>query len=337
MIFRLLINALVFSVLLLLIIPFYSQAHPQHGSYTWVYSLGDFTDGLSGHSSDIHNAGHYDNANTPLTHRAVEHITLPAYIYYVCIISLAVYLCYCQLCSLSVNIFGFSVIARTRVINFGIWMCKQPVLKAMTLRASFTSAPSVHSKFPPHNHSHPLAAQLRNNNNSFLNMFTKSVGLTPYYVQMSAADQRNGKVGSREFFFDKDVSVQPRSYCPSEKDVLCYVDVDMYMDMPYILSRIPSVHLISTFVPGAVAHNGPNYAYTFDENNFVTYNVSGGGSYTHQVWNYGTDIISASHTGWFWRYTTVYNVDRRQSDFDHQIILLSPIANYKLPDRKSVV
>jgi len=114
------------------------------------------------------------------------------------------------------------------------------------------------------------------------------------------------------------------------------VDVDMYLDMPTIMSKYPRVYMLSTFQPTKVADKGANYDFTFDEHNNVTYSVSGGDKYNHPVWNYANDVLLVSNPtdylglGLNWN-TVIYSVERRQYDPHHQIILLVPIMIISSP------
>jgi len=189
------------------------------------------------------------------------------------------------------------------------------------------------SPAPPVAHSHPEAAKLRNNSSSDMMLFCKSVGCEPYYIQLSAADIRNGKHGSRDYHWAKDLTVEPYTFQPGLNDILCIVDTDMYLDMPWLLATRPNTYLISTFCPTSVADVQSDYRFTFDDESCVKYVVNGGAIYEHKVWNYATDILVAKHPHFLglWYSYTVYNIDRRQNGPHHQLLLLTPIASYTFP------
>jgi len=196
-----------------------------------------------------------------------------------------------------------------------------------TLRSLFLKAMSVESK-PPVVHTHAHAARTRNDASSFMDAFSKSVGRRPYFYQKSAADVRLSRAGCRTFFWGKDLTVPFEAYDPQPNDLICLADVDMYCDMPAMLADFPRSYLVSTFQPSKVASTTNEYSYTFDADNKVTYLVNGGGSYHHPVWNYGDDIVNVESSHWWGKRHAVYNVDRRLTDEDHQIVFFTLIRSY---------
>jgi hypothetical protein len=162
------------------------------------------------------------------------------------------------------------------------------------------------------------------------------LGLQPYLVQMSNADCKHGYKGCRSYHWAKDLTVPTSEYSPVEGDAVVIVDVDMYMDMPRLLASDPRIFMVSTFQPTAVAHSTGDYSFTFNERDDVSYNISGGATFSHKVWNYGCDHLLTSTPadplglGLWWR-ITCYTLERRQIDAHHQIILFVPSATFVSP------
>jgi len=181
------------------------------------------------------------------------------------------------------------------------------------------------------NHTHPNSARVRNDGSSFMDAYGLLTGHRTYFLQRSAADVRHGRAGCRTFHWAKDLTVTTEKFNPEETDILCMVDVDMYMDIPKLLTNVFQPLLISTFCPSSVAKSTGEYSYTFNSNGTVKYDVSGGATYEHQVWNYGVDTTMAvSYRLGLFR-INIYNVDRRRLDDDHQLILLTPIKQIITP------
>jgi len=202
--------------------------------------------------------------------------------------------------------------------------------RTTTLRSIFVNqVPVVNRIAKRHTHAH--AASVRNNGSSFMTMFGLSTGMVPYFLQRSPADERNGRQGCRSYHWAKDLSADEVPYDPPSNACLCLVDVDMYMDIPRLLSTEFRPVIISTFQPSKVAHASTDYCYTFTENDEVDYRVAGGAAFRHKVWQYGADIVMAVDRRWGLYHHHVYNVDRRQLDEDHQLVLLTPIKRFIFP------
>jgi hypothetical protein len=207
-------------------------------------------------------------------------------------------------------------------------------LSTDTLRSMFTDQPLV-VKDPvaqsSSNHTHPTAAAGRSGGTTFIETYAKDLGKIPYFYQRSKSDERNDRAGSRSWFWTKDITVTPQTFDPPENCVLALVDVDHYVDMPEFLVEQFTPTIIYTFQPTLASRITPDYSYVFDENNYVDYQVTGGGQFHHQVWNYGTDHFMVSETilGIPWR-SAVYLVDRRATDLDHELVLLTPVSRWNL-------
>lgn len=187
-------------------------------------------------------------------------------------------------------------------------------------------APTVFKQMD--SHSHPIAAASRNSDSNYMSQYALSASLTPYYLQMSAADIRNKLSGCRSFFWSKDVAVTPGAFQPPPNALICILDVDQYLDMPHFLAHNTRPVIIGTVQPTAAAALGENFSFTFDQDSVMTYKVSGAAQYVHKVWNYNQDVISsyAYIFGMIPYKNTIYNVDRRNTSPHHDMILLTPIG-----------
>jgi hypothetical protein len=205
------------------------------------------------------------------------------------------------------------------------------LLKQEVLRGQFNELPLISQKSPK-NHTHGDAAADRSGASTFIDQFAALTGLTAYFVQQSSSDQRKGRQGSRGYYWSKDLTVTSKSFNLPENPLFSLVDVDQYLDMPSTLASQFVPTLLYTFQPSQVARSNSNYSYTFNGNNEVDYKVSGGGHYTHEVWNYGTDHVLLTNTIFGVPYrAAAFLVDRRSSSKDHELILLTPVKKWRGP------
>lgn len=215
-------------------------------------------------------------------------------------------------------------------VGFLISRVSQPRIAAATTRSIFINTPIV-KNFKAANHTHPESACKRNEASNFMELFAGLIGKQPYFLQRSASDQRHHRDGCRTYHWSKDISADYADYSPAISDLLCIVDVDMYMDMNLLLIETFQPVILSTFVPTTVACDTGEYSFTFDENNNVVYKVSGGATYTHLLWNYGADMVTVKSKCWWGYKYHIYTVDRKNSDPHHQIILLTPVKRILSP------
>jgi len=178
-------------------------------------------------------------------------------------------------------------------------------------------------------HTHGVSAANRNTGNALAACIATSSGHNAVSIQGSKADTRNEIEITRAYFWGKDLTVEPRQREKRDGDLLVYIDTDYYLDMPGELARHFKPAILYTFQPSTVARDEGEYKYTFLANGKVSYTVSGGASYEHEVWNYTGDSLGAT------RYVcgipvthTVFSLERRMVDNDHQMILLTPLRKF---------
>jgi hypothetical protein len=160
--------------------------------------------------------------------------------------------------------------------------------------------------------------------------FADRIGKTLYSFQGTAADQ--DLPGLRLAYWDKDLGTKPRRDPVPSDAILFLVDVDYYADMPMLAARYGVPMLVYTTVPQHVGATNPEYSYTFDELSRFCMTVRGGASYQHQLWNYAADTLRFEWIiGSLRVYTSVFLVERRNVDPDHQLIYLQPKAGIPFP------
>jgi len=243
-------------------------------------------------------------------------------------------------CTLCVSLY---VIFRVYVILYGMgqeyniqhmcnvwlsWFEERPDVNSTFMRSSFADT-ELGKLRPREGHDHGRSAADRSLVSLFIDRYALSVGLTPYFVQCSNADLRKQRAGCRVAFWAKDCQVPVAQFQLPERSLLAFIDVDQYVDMPYLLTKLFRPTVVFTFQPDSVAKIAAEYNYTFNADNQVTYRVSGGAVYTHLVWNYSVDNIFTCTTvmGIPIR-VAIFLIDRRETSPDHQMILLTPIKRW---------
>lgn len=178
-------------------------------------------------------------------------------------------------------------------------------------------------------HTHGRSAAKRSSSSAFADFLGARTGRTPVFIQGSRSDQEKGRENTRHFRWGKDTNAEPSFRPADENDLTVMVDVDYYIDMNQHLGTHAKPLLMYTFQPSQSARNVGEYKYTFNADHTVTYHVSGGGEYRHKVWNWRGDSVCATTTymGVMTSYT-VFALERRQVDEDHQLVLLTPIRTW---------
>jgi len=156
-----------------------------------------------------------------------------------------------------------------------------------------------------------------------------ALGARPVFYQMSGADVRKNRAGTRTYFWAKDLPVDPRDHAYAEGDVDVIIDVDGYVDMNGRLTEHVIPHLVYTFQPKAAAYAQGDTSYCFQADGTVDYRVGGGGHYRHGVWDYGRDELMVTRRCFgFPTSAAAYLVDRRSASPHHDLVLLTPLASW---------
>jgi len=207
-------------------------------------------------------------------------------------------------------------------------MMRRPDLKPELVRTTFNDLPYLDMKVAI-DHTHGIAAADRSGASCFIDRLADSLGRKVYFYQRSRSDERNRRSGSREYFWIKDLNTKVVGYEQPDNCMLAMVDVDQYVDMPSFLCGKECPTILYTFQPSQVSRESENYVFTFNKENEVQYTVTGGGLYTHKVWNYSMDnmMVVKRFMGIPYK-TTAYLIDRRSTSVDHELILLTPLGTW---------
>jgi len=202
-------------------------------------------------------------------------------------------------------------------------MSQQPCDVDLTLDVIRSTQKPIFSN--PKNHTHPKAAVLRSQASAMAHSICLKLGKQPYFEQMNRADQRRGVEGSRSFYWSADLALEPKLDSITPDHIPVMIDVDYYTDMNCYLLNVNQIVLLYTFQPTAAGRATEEYKYSFDED-LVTYHVSGGATYTHEVWSYQDDFVDVQKKfcGVLVQ-ETCFRVERVQMDIDHQLVCLIPV------------
>jgi len=180
-------------------------------------------------------------------------------------------------------------------------------------------------------HTHGESAAARSSASAFIDCLAASAGKRAVFLQGSAADHRNGREMTRVHYWGKDWNVGPRQVEKDDGDLSAMVDVDYHVDMPTHLARNFRPLVLYTVQPARAGVERGEYKYCFNANNELDYSVSGGGRYVHKVWNWKGDSVSATRSLCGIPITrSIFNIERKRVDDDHQIVLLTPLVKFRL-------
>lgn len=201
-------------------------------------------------------------------------------------------------------------------------------LSSSQQREVFREAPLVRTK-AIENHSHGNSAADRNCGVTTSSTIALTLGLEPYLIQQSLSDDRKGRDGDRSFYWAKDLAVPPKEFHfdPSTQAAVL-VDVDHYIDMPHLLAYYPGTYFVCTLLPTAAAKSEGEYTFRFLEDGKVHYRVSGGGEFTHHIWDYSGDTFLVETAGLIEKRVVAYHIDKKYVDDHHAIIMLTVIGAF---------
>lgn len=179
---------------------------------------------------------------------------------------------------------------------------------------------------PVEGHTHATAASLRSSATAYAAKVAASCGGRIYSLSMSKSDQRKSIAGERQWYWAKDSNADNRLDIQQPMDILYMCDVDYYVDMPALLAANKKPILLYTVVPEDASATKDDTSFYFEEDGSLTTLVSGGGTYNHFLWDYGTDSLIATKEIFGIPYQAVtYSVERLQIGYSRQLVLIAPI------------
>lgn len=206
------------------------------------------------------------------------------------------------------------------------------------LRATFVNTPFVPVRLTP-GHTHPHSAALRSAASLHCQKYTAGLGYQPNMIQHSASDARKNLPGDPLIpYWAKDYLVAEDCLPPVPNSIPILIDVDYYMDMEaFLLTKkhrgdtTEQPTLLYSIVPEHAGYEGKDHFYSFRDNK-INYVVSGGGNYSHELWNY-PDVLTVAGFDFKDRWLgipkyklKVYNVEKIRVGDSRYIIGLFPGA-----------
>lgn len=140
-------------------------------------------------------------------------------------------------------------------------------------------------------HSHPTAAAARADASRFLSQVAVELGKRRYDVSVSSRELRGLAVGSRQYRTAKDLLSDSVDTGLCGRDFVTMVDTDYYLSEKE-LSRYAG-HDIGLYAlrPDGLAGKTADSAWSFVGPDRVVEEVAGGAVYSHQIWDWGKDLV----------------------------------------------
>ncbi|APG76551.1 RNA-dependent RNA polymerase [Hubei noda-like virus 9] len=157
------------------------------------------------------------------------------------------------------------------------------------LRSLFDIKRLTSFKPSPH-HTHGISAAERTGASRTIREAIMNAGYKPYAVSAASMDQEMGLDGNRSYYWAKDFKPKYQADEITSDHAIMMIDVDYYCDLYYYMCQFRPI-LMYTLQPNFVSYRSKDYAY-YIQNNKIHYDVSGGGKYSHEVWDYDSDTIS---------------------------------------------
>jgi len=174
-------------------------------------------------------------------------------------------------------------------------------------------------------HTHPNLAQARSSANQYMNDLVTRSGFEPFNVSRANHDLNQG---SRYFYAQKDLATPFSDGEITEHTCFVFCDVDYYCDMNKWLKHFKPI-VMYTLCPTKASMHTSEYKYHIQDSS-VHFEVKGGASYVHQLWDYHGDTVSVEDDR---GRLCVFNVEQKIMPEDNQrrIIWLVPSARVVAP------
>jgi len=158
-----------------------------------------------------------------------------------------------------------------------------------------------------------------------MNEAMRAAGYEPYNVSMSNHDIERG---NRYFYFAKDLTIPYRNDPVTDNTGFVFCDVDYYADMEKWMQHFKPM-LLYTLVPESLSYHCDDHSFYVNDDR-VFFDVRGGASYNHQLWDYTGDTICVRGKN---KELLVFTIEQKciQGDPHRRIIFLEPAARVAWP------
>jgi hypothetical protein len=147
---------------------------------------------------------------------------------------------------------------------------------------------------------HARCGAVRDAARRLINSCVTSLGRVPHEISPAIQSDNDG-TAEHQHYATADLHRAVESGDPSANSIIVAIDVDYYLDDPsrFLGFAIPGIYY--TFNPVSVAGRDGDSTFRIKDN-LVTYDVSGGGSWRHEVWDwcaFGEFVEAPANTRWY--------------------------------------
>nr|QUS52672.1 RNA-dependent RNA polymerase [Mute swan feces associated noda-like virus 8] len=179
-------------------------------------------------------------------------------------------------------------------------------------------------------HPHALGADRRSHALNTMRAFALACGRSLYDIQSSNQARKMGIAGLRTPYFVKDAKIGVWKDDIPDNAIYSLVDVDYYLEMEEYLngSYLPiRPWLIYTIIPAHAGGKLGDATYKWNADQTITMRSGGSSAYTHPLWDWSQDTISATDG----ECVVVYDVDVIDLGDSRAIVVLEPHSRIELP------
>jgi hypothetical protein len=199
------------------------------------------------------------------------------------------------------------------------------IYRPKDLRHLLLNDQKLHTFIGNKSHSHATAAAFRTSMNTYMNDVACTAGFTPFNVSKSPKDIGRG---TRYFYGPKDCGTSFSNDQVTDNSCIIMCDTDYYTNINDWMQYFKPI-IMYTMIPTQVAGRDVDYAYRFDKNE-LEFQVAGGSTYRHQLWNYTGDVATVIDK---YNRLLIFNLEQRNipSDPFHRFVVLTPMAAIPAP------
>jgi len=181
-------------------------------------------------------------------------------------------------------------------------------------------------------HTHAQAANARTRAARLVDTMALQLGKSNYVVS-SCRRENELNPTFHGYYIDKDLQHNRRRDSIPSDAIIKMIDVDYYIKWSD-WACAPRPVVAYTFSPKTVCHDGPEFSYALSSDDAVRYQVNGGTTYEHKLWDYSNDFLAVRTplrllNGWRPNFRlprdVVYAVNSKRVDEYHNLVLLNPV------------
>jgi hypothetical protein len=184
------------------------------------------------------------------------------------------------------------------------------------IHRTFLTGFEVTARKSPGAHSHGESAAERTAVTGSIDDWIISNGFEVYSIAASGRDKDT--LGYHQYYMPRDFITPPVNRKINGNDIIKVVDVDYYLDLPRWLGYGRPM-VLYTFMPMKVSGTVDDGHFTIKDD-VVTYNVNGGATYEHRLWNIARDWIITDH----WWGCQISSIETRHVSEHRRVVMITP-------------